>query len=253
MRTLYLDCFAGVSGNMFVGALLDLGVPEEQLRKELAKLPIDGYDLSIKKVTKLGIQATYFNVKLGWFPRKYRYLPDILELINHAPLDEQIKVKSNHVFYRLAEAEAKVHGIAVDKVHFHEIGAIDTIVDIVGTVFGLHFLGIEQIFASKLYTGKGFVKCSHGVMPIPAPATAELLRGIPYEQGEIEREMVTPTGAALVATLCTNTGGMPADFVSEKNGYGAGTWDVKIPNTLRAVLGATNAQGRIEEKCCGTL
>ncbi|MDR3565078.1 MAG: nickel pincer cofactor biosynthesis protein LarC [Negativicutes bacterium] len=236
MRTLYLDCFAGISGNMFLGSLIDLGLPEQRLREELAKLPVGGYELVVKPVEKLGISATYLDVKTAK-QHHHRHLPDIFKIIDNSALEQPVKDGSKQVFMRLAEAEAKVHGTTLEKIHFHEVGAVDAIVDIVGTVFGLHYLKVDRIYTSKLTTGTGYVKCSHGNMPIPAPATAELLRGIPYDKGEIAKELVTPTGAALVATLSNGNGFTPKDFVSEAIGYGAGTWDLIIPNVLRAVLG----------------
>lgn len=243
MRTLYLDCFAGISGNMLLGALLDLGLPEEVLRAELAKLPVNGYELIIKRVEKRGVSATYLDVKLGFFQsRQHRHLPDITRIIDESALDPAVKERAKKVFRRLAEAEAKVHGTTVDDIHFHEVGAVDAIVDIVGAVFALHWLGVERIHTSKLITGSGFVKCSHGRMPVPAPATAELLHGIPWENGDIAKELVTPTGAALVVTLAHGFGGVPEGFTSEAVGYGAGTWDLDIPNVLRAMLGQTPAE-----------
>ncbi len=242
MRTLYLDCFSGISGNMLLGALLDLGFPEAVLRQELAKLPVNGYELIVKKVTKQGIAATYLDVKTGFFPQRHRHLPDINAIIDSSTLDAAVKEDAQKVFLRLAEAEAKVHGTTVDKVHFHEVGAVDTIVDIVGGVLGLRWLGVERIYTSKLRTGSGFVKCSHGRMPVPAPATAELLRGIAWENGDIAKELVTPTGAVLVAHFAHGSGTVPAGFASEAIGYGAGSWDLDIPNVLRAMLGDTVAE-----------
>ena len=241
MRTLYLDCFAGISGNMFLGALLDLGLPEDVLRRELAKLPVNGYELVIKRVEKKGVSAVYLDVKTGFFPQRLRHLPDINKIIDNAVLADEVKADAKKVFLRLAEAEAKVHGTTVDKVHFHEVGAVDTIVDIVGVVFALHWLGVERVYTSKLRTGSGFVKCSHGRMPVPAPATAELLHGIAWENGDIAKELVTPTGAALVSAFAHGSGGVPEGFRSEAVGYGAGSWDLDIPNVLRAVLGQTAA------------
>jgi pyridinium-3,5-bisthiocarboxylic acid mononucleotide nickel chelatase len=242
MRTLYLDCFAGISGNMFLGALIDLGLPEKLLREELAKLPVGGYELSVKRVEKLGLAATYLDVKTDR-QHHHRHLPDIVKIIDQSTLAQPVKEASKKVFRRLAEAEAKVHGTTVDRIHFHEVGAVDAIVDIVGTVFGLHYLKIDSIYTSKLQTGTGYVKCAHGTMPVPAPATAELLRGIPYDKGEIAKELVTPTGAALIATLSNGNGFTPKDFVSESIGYGAGTWELVIPNVLRAVLGVSGQSG----------
>jgi TIGR00299 family protein len=243
VRTLYLDCFSGISGNMLLGAFLDLGFPEELLRRELAKLPVGGYELVIKRVEKQGISAMYLDVKTGFFQqRRHRHLPDINEIIDKSELDAAVKQDAKRVFLRLAEAEAKVHGTTVDNVHFHEVGAVDTIVDIVGGVLGLHWLGIDRVYTSKLKTGNGFVKCSHGRMPVPAPATAELLRGLQWENGDIAKELITPTGAALVATFASGSGAVPAGFKSDKIGYGAGTWDLDIPNVLRAMLGETGGQ-----------
>lgn len=245
MRTLYLDCFAGISGNMFLGALIDLGLPETLLREELAKLPVNGYELVVKRVEKQGISATYLDVKTDK-QHHHRRLPDIFRIIDHSALAQPVKEDSKKVFLRLAEAEAKVHGTTVEHIHFHEVGAVDAIVDIVGTVFGLHYLKIERIYTSKLQTGTGYVKCAHGTMPVPAPATAELLRGIPYEKGEIAKELVTPTGAALVAALSNGNGFAPKDFVSEAIGYGAGTWDLVVPNVMRAMLGVSGKAGQEE-------
>lgn len=248
MKAIYLDCFSGISGNMLLGALVDAGVPEEKLRAELAKLPIDGYELEINRVLKTGISAVYLDVHLGHHHNhdhkhehhhhhEHRHLPDIIEIINHSNLDDTVKETSKKVFQRLAEAEAKVHGTTIDQVHFHEVGAVDTIIDIVGTVWCLNYLGIEKVYTSKIHTGFGFIKCSHGVMPVPAPATAELLVGIPHYEGTVERELVTPTGAAIIAALGSGYGTMPANFHSKKIAYGAGTWDLDIPNVVRLHIG----------------
>lgn len=244
MRSLYLDCFSGISGNMFLGALIDLGLPERRLREELAKLDIKEYELIVKRVEKQGISATYANVRIG-SQHHHRHLPDIYKIIDQSSLPQAVKEDSKKVFLRLAEAEAKVHGTTAEKIHFHEVGAVDAIIDIVGTVFGLFYLEIDRIYTSKLRTGSGFVKCAHGRMPVPAPATAELLRGIPYESGEIAKELVTPTGAALVSTLSRKES-LPDGFVSEAVGYGAGSWDLEIPNVLRAVLGSVEASAPAE-------
>lgn len=237
MTVIYLDCFAGVSGNMLLGALLDAGLPEERLRSELAKLPIAGYELRVKRVVKCGISAVYVDVQTEHHHHHHRHLPDILTIIDNSTLDQKVKEDSKRVFWRLAEAEAKVHGTAVDAIHFHEVGAVDAIVDIVGVVFGLHYLGVDKIYTSKIHVGNGFIQCSHGRMPVPAPATAELLRDIPFYSGDVAKELTTPTGAALIATLGAGYGGMPQGFVSEKIAYGAGTWELDIPNVVRMFLG----------------
>ena len=159
------------------------------------------------------MRATYANVNIA-SQHHHRHLPDIYKIIDQADLDQGVKERSKKVFLRLAEAEAKVHGTTVEKIHFHEVGAVDAIIDIVGTVFGLSYLAIDRIYTSKLTTGTGFVKCSHGSMPVPAPATVELLRGISYQSGEIKKELVTPTGAALVSTLSAGQQ-LPEGFISE--------------------------------------
>lgn len=241
MQAVYFDCFSGISGNMILGALLDIGLPESELRGALDQLKISGYELSIATVTKCGVSATYVDVILTK-KHHHRHLPDIIKIIDDAALPAEVKEKSKAVFMKLAEAEAKVHGTTVQKIHFHEVGAVDAIVDVVGAVFGLHYLGIEKIYVSKLNVGGGFVRCSHGLMSVPAPATVELLKGIPYYAGEIKKELVTPTGAAITAALASDFGEMPSHFTTEKIGYGAGTWDLEIPNVLRIHLGTLNTR-----------
>lgn len=249
MRVMYLDCFAGISGNMFLGAMLDAGLPEQYLREELGKLPVDGYDLLIERTKKCGISAIYADVKLHehghhhhhhdgtHHHHQHRHLTDILAIIDQSALNAKVKSNSKKIFVELAGAEAKVHGTTTDQIHFHEVGAVDAIVDIVGAAIGLDWFDIEAIYTSKLHVGSGFVQCDHGLMPVPAPATAELLKNIPYYGGDIAKELVTPTGAAIIATLGSGYGGMPAYFTSERIAYGAGTWELDIPNVLRLQLG----------------
>lgn len=221
---------------MFLGALVDAGVPEVALREAIAGLNLKGFDLQVKTVEKCGIRATHIDVDLT-ARHHHRGLSDILKIIDGADLPEAVKETAGRIFHRLGAAEAKVHGLPLEKVHFHEVGAVDAIVDIVGTAFGFHYLGIERIYSSPLRVGRGFVKAAHGVMPIPAPATAELLHGIPWSAGEIEKELVTPTGAAIVAELCSGFGERPTGFLAEKTAYGAGTWNLPIPNVLRLSVG----------------
>lgn len=240
-NAIYLDCFAGISGNMLLGALLDAGAPEELLRAELAKLPVSGYELAITRVDKGGISACYLDVQVDESVHEHRTLADIVAMIDDAELAPAVKELAKRVFTRLAEAEGKVHGMPAEEVHFHEVGAVDSIVDIVGIAWALDYLGIEHIYASRLHVGYGFVKCCHGLMPVPAPATAELLKGIPWYQGDIAKELVTPTGAAVLATLGRGYGAMPESFVSAKIGYGAGTWELDIPNVLRLYAGNVSA------------
>ncbi|QDR82280.1 nickel pincer cofactor biosynthesis protein LarC [Sporomusa termitida] len=237
MTIAYLDCFSGISGNMMVGALLDAGMPLEYLEAELKKLALSSYKLIDKEVSKNGIRARYFNVDVNKWFQPARNFNDIRLIIEDSLLSDQVKKHSLAIFSRLAAAEAKVHGVAVDKIHFHEVGAIDSIVDIVGTAIGLEYLGIVEIYASALHVGSGYVKCSHGLMPVPAPATAELLTGIPFYAEGIKKELVTPTGAAIVAALAKGFGSPPAHFITRKVCYGSGSRDIDIPNVLRLYLG----------------
>jgi uncharacterized protein (TIGR00299 family) protein len=240
---LYLSGYSGVSGNMFIGALLDAGYAEEDFRRTVSALPVSGYTLKIEKTVKMGISATHFDVELDPHEHQpHRHLRHIVEIIEAADLSDAVKRRSIAVFTRLAQAEAKVHGTTVEKIHFHEVGAVDAIIDVVGTVAGLEALGIEKVYAGSLRTGFGFIQCAHGSMPIPAPATAELLAGIPYRQGEIEKELLTPTGAALLATLCDGFGDRPEGFVTQTTAYGAGGWDLEIPNVLRVEAGSLKIQ-----------
>lgn len=244
MKTIFLDCFAGISGNMMLGALVDAGVPEAYLRDELAKLPLHNeYTLLIDRTSKCGISAIYVDVELAHQHEHahdhhhHRHLSDIVEMIDSSLLSHKVKDTSKKIFLRLAQAEATVHGTTIDKIHFHEVGAVDSIIDIVGTAIGLDYLQVERICTSRLQVGTGFVTCDHGIMPVPAPATAELLRDIPYYSGDIAKELVTPTGAAIIAALGTGYGKMPENFQSRSIAYGAGTWDLEIPNVVRLHIG----------------
>lgn len=245
MKIAYFDCFSGISGNMIIGAFLDAGLPLEILRQELSHLHLeDEYQLVTKIVTKLGIKATYFNVELSHHHHHgehhhhhvQRNLHDINSIITSSALKPAIKDLALQIFNRLGQAEAKVHNCALEEIHFHEVGAVDAIIDIVGAAIGYCYLGIEKVYASPLHVGSGTVKCAHGIMPIPAPATAELLQGIPIYSSEVKGELVTPTGAAIIATICTHFGPLP-QITSERLAYGAGTWDLPIPNAVRLFLG----------------
>lgn len=241
-KALYLDCFAGISGNMLLGALIDIGTPEELLRTELAKLPLSGYELKIVRVDKGGINALYLDVQVDEHGHHHRNLADIIAIIDGSTLTPAVQKTSKQIFTRLAEAEAKVHGVSINEIHFHEVGAVDSIIDIIGIAWALDYLNIKQIYASRLHVGSGFVKCAHGLIPVPAPATAELLRGIPFYQGDIAKELVTPTGAVVLATLGKSYGPVPEGFISCQVGYGAGTWELDIPNVLRVYLGEITAE-----------
>src|SRR5512135_1932431 len=199
MRTAYFDCFSGISGDMTLGALVDSGVSIDDLRAELAKLSLPGYELKTEKVNRSGIAATKAQVIIDPKIQKSRHLSDILNIIEGSSLAPTIKEKSGRIFKRMAAAEAKVHDTIPDKIHFHEVGAVDAVVDIVGSVIGLDLLGITQIITSSINVGSGTVQTVHGIFPIPAPATAELLRGLPFYQSSLQFELATPTGAAIIS------------------------------------------------------
>ena len=236
MRTAYFDCFSGISGDMTLGALIDAGLSLKELKSHLSKLPIDNYDITAKKVKKNGIAATKVDVIVK-ARQKERRLSDIKKIINNSRLDKTIKEKTISVFKRLARAEAKVHKTSINAVHFHEVGAIDAIVDIVGAVIGLHLLGIENICASPINIGSGYIKSAHGILPVPGPATAELLKGLPVYSTDTKMELTTPTGAAIISTLSKDFGPMPRMDI-KAIGYGAGTFNSPdMPNLLRIFVG----------------
>lgn len=248
MKAIYLDCFSGISGNMLLGAFMDAGVPAEWLQQELKKLPLaaNEYDMIVIKVSKCGIKAIYADTKLtnqdhheqagGHHHHHHRSMHDIELIIESASLTAAVKEKALKIFWCLAKAEGKVHGKAPADVNFHEVGAIDSIVDIVGIAICLEYLHIEKIFVGKINAGSGFVECAHGIMPVPAPATAELLQGWQWYQ-EGNRELTTPTGAAFIAALAEYSDVMPAGFKSQNIAYGAGSADMPFPNVLRLYSG----------------
>ncbi|HEY3322949.1 MAG TPA: nickel pincer cofactor biosynthesis protein LarC [Planctomycetota bacterium] len=234
---LYLDPFSGIAGDMFVGALLDLGLDLARLHHELAKLNLGGYQLSARRVQRGGISAMKFDVQIDNAGHQHRTLTDIRNILEAAPLSEKVKNQSLKVFTKLAEAEGKIHNMPAEQVHFHEVGAIDSIVDTVGACVGMELLGIETLWCGPVALGSGgFVKCEHGLLPVPVPATAELMRGWPLRQTPVEKELTTPTGAALVAALATPQPVLPP-LTIEKIGYGAGTREEQsVPNVLRAII-----------------
>lgn len=305
-KALYIEAFSGISGNMLLGALIDLGADAAYIEAELKKMNLGEYELINTRADKCGINAAYFNVKIpgvteaaeaeeahlhehhdghhchhhahgcegeehhhhhheehhcchqhghtaeeehehhcchaheagAHHHHEHRNFNDIKTIIENSDLSTNIKDKAVNVFRMLGLAEAKVHGKSLEEVHFHEVGAVDTIIDIVGSCLALENLGIEKIYVSEIKTGYGLVQCAHGLMPVPAPATAELLaHGLLYVKGNIERELATPTGAALMAALAEPSADMPKGFSAEKVGYGAGTRNLEIPNVLRATLG----------------
>ncbi len=236
MKLAYFDCFSGISGDMTLGALLDAGCDIEQLRAELLGLQVPGWELSAEKVWKNGMAATYARVKTE-DQQKHRSLSAILEILQNSQLAPPVRQRATSIFQKLGEAEARVHDVPIEKIHFHEVGAVDAIVDIVGVCIGFHALGIEKFACSPLNVGGGTAKMAHGILPVPAPATANLLQGKPTYSNGVQRELVTPTGAAIVATLCDSFGPQPPMTVSAI-GYGAGTADLEgQPNVLRLMVG----------------
>ena len=277
MKIAYFDCFSGISGDMTLGALVDVGVEPGALRAELSKLKLDAeFSLDFEKASKHHITGTRAIVRTTETTRDdgnrtaessegadahthshdhahdtnhhahhehgpSRQLSDIFALLEDSDLETPIIDRAKRIFDRLAEAEAKVHNTSKDRIHLHEVSGIDSIVDIVGCVIGLSLLGIEEIYASPLALGGGFVRCAHGLMPVPVPGTMELLRGVEVRQTEIRKELVTPTGAAIITTLARGFGSMP-EMVIHQVGYGAGTRDLEEqPNLLRICLGEKKA------------
>ena len=241
-KILYYDCFAGISGDMNLGALVDLGVPVEHLEKELSKLNIEGFRLEAKSDMRKGISGTKISVVIeNPENEKHRHLRHIEELINNSTLSDRIKEKSLAIFMKVAEAEAKVHNIDIQKVHFHEVGALDSIADIVGAAICQEYLEVDEIHASPVQLGGGFVKCAHGTMPVPAPATAEIVADLPVKTGLVEYEATTPTGAAILAATVDKFSS-EMELVIKKTGYGIGQRDGEIPNILRVYLAEDSAQ-----------
>lgn len=243
MRTLYFDCFAGVSGNMILGGLIALGVDRAEFERQLRTVAPTGFDVRIEKVDRSGISATHVTVEVPAETR-HRHPGDIERIIDASGVSDTVKQRSKAIFARLAAAEAKVHGIDIEQVHFHEVGAMDAIIDIVGSCLGFELLGVERFICSKIHVGSGFVEMAHGKFPVPPPAVAEMLEGIPFYSTEISGELATPTGAAIVSTVC-ETWSADAQLTVESVGYGAGTRQYdKFPNVLRLMIGETADQRR---------
>lgn len=237
MRVCYFDCFSGISGNMLLGALLAAGLSEAELRSELAKLRLPGWRLEVKPLIKNGLQAVMVRV-YSEEANQHRHLADIVALLEQSALEEDVIRRSLAVFRRLAEAEARVHGQKVDEVHFHEVGAVDALIDIAGAVIGLRSLGIDEAVCSPLPMPRGWVRCQHGELPLPAPAVCELLKDVPVHGENLAQELVTPTGAALAVELASSFGPLPPMRI-ERIGYGAGTRERRDrrPNLLRLLIG----------------
>ncbi|MGE0480616.1 MAG: nickel pincer cofactor biosynthesis protein LarC [Phycisphaerae bacterium] len=242
MRTCYFDCFSGAAGDMILAALVDAGCPIDDLRAVVARLNLAGVELHAERVKRHGIAATLVRVAIGTgAPRQHRHLSHILKIIAAAELPAPVAANASAVFRRLAEAEAAVHATTVEKVHFHEVGADDAIVDIVGAAAALHLLGVERVVCSPIPTGSGSVMCEHGLMPVPAPATAKLLVGAAIAACDEPGELTTPTGAAILTTLAAGFGGVPAMQLTA-TGCGAGTREGKTrANILRVLIGDSSA------------
>lgn len=244
MKIAYTDCFSGISGDMFLSALLDAGLDENLLRRELQKLALGPFDLAISTTRSSGIKATKVEIHAD-ANQQFRNLAAILDILHASTLAPLIIDRAEAVFRNLAEAEAKVHGLPVDAIHFHEIGAIDTIIDIVGVVVGLHHLEINQLISSPLPWNHGFIDCAHGRMPLPAPAVCELLTNVPVYASALTQELVTPTGAALLTSLCHDFGPLPAMTINNI-GHGAGSQELANhqPNLLRLIIGQETAANK---------
>ena len=236
MKTLYFDCFAGASGDMILGALIAAGVEPDAFKRQLALLDVKGYSIEFESTDRSGISATYARVQTA-HEHAHRHLSDILKIIYDSRLSDAVKNRAVKIFSRLAEAEALVHNERIDQVHFHEVGALDAIIDVVGAAICFELLGIERFASSALHVGSGTVDMDHGRYPVPPPAVAELLRGAPFYSTDIAGELVTPTGAAIITTVCTEYGPIPT-MKLERTGYGAGTRQYeKFPNALRVLIG----------------
>jgi pyridinium-3,5-bisthiocarboxylic acid mononucleotide nickel chelatase len=247
MTIVYFDCFAGASGDMLLASLLDAGAQLPAVLEELKKLPLSGYEIKTARVMKRGISALDVTVAVEEKSQPHRHFSDIAKMLRESGLSPKVLETSLAVFTLLAQAEGKIHGRPPEKVHFHEVGAVDSIVDIVGIAAALENLGVKAVYSSPLHVGSGTVRCAHGTIPVPAPATLEVLRGVPVYSRGIEAELLTPTGASVLAVLAT-FGPMPAMHI--KNcGYGAGKKDLEIANIVRAVLGeASSAQSGLREE-----
>ncbi len=235
---LYLDAFAGISGDMFLGLLIDLGLDLKSLEKELAKLPVPGYRIGSARAKRQGIEGVQVAIDIDE-QHHHRTWLQIDTLLEKCPLDAEIKATARRIFHRVGVAEAAVHGVPLETVHFHEVGAVDSIVDIVGAAIGLKLLGIDRVICTPLPLSHGMIRCAHGSMPLPAPATVEILRGFPVIDGSCDKELVTPTGAAIAAEIATFAS-MPA-MIIDRVGYGVGGRTLQDrPNLLRGILGSSS-------------
>lgn len=244
MKIAYFDCIAGASGDMILGALIDAGLSISKLTDDLAGLNLTGFDLHSRKVVKAGLSATKVDVVVTDEVTERR-LPKILGLIDNSELPAEVQQGAKEIFNRLGSVEAEIHGTSIDRVHLHELGGWDTIIDVVGALVGLQLLGIERVYASPLPLGRGFTRSAHGTIPLPAPATVALLHGIPVVGSDLEFELVTPTGAAILTHIVHGFGSIP-EMRLLSSGYGAGGRDLPIPNVLRVLLGEEDLEESVE-------
>jgi pyridinium-3,5-bisthiocarboxylic acid mononucleotide nickel chelatase len=243
---LYFDCFSGVAGDMVLGSLLDVGVEVGWLRGQIDLLGLSGFSVEVRRVESHHLMGTDVLVSVSR-DQPHRSLGDILKIVEESGLSTEVKEKSVEIFTRLADVEGRIHGIAPDKIHFHEVGAIDSIIDVVGSVAGVSRLGVDRVMCSPLPLGHGFVRCAHGLLPVPAPATVELLKGVPVYQTDREQELVTPTGAALMTSLAGSFVPVPPMRI-EKVGYGAGKTQSEYPSLLRVLVGEQEKEKKMREK-----
>jgi len=248
MAIAYFDCFSGASGDMILGALIDAGLSSRLLREELKKLSLPTVRLTISRVLKGGLSATRVKVEGKKEPRSHRNLKELLAIIDRSRLEPHIKEKSETIFRRIASVEAEIHRKPVEEIHFHEVGGLDSVVDIVAAVWGFSQMGFERVYVSRVNVGSGFVHCEHGILPVPAPATLALMKGKPIYSSGVERELLTPTGAAILTTLGSEFGLMPVMRV-ERVGYGAGRDDLPHPNVLRLMVGSPAVRMGVERVC----
>jgi len=242
MKTAYLDCFSGISGNMLLGACIDVGAPLDGLRKAVDSIAVSGITVTAERVMRMRISGTNLRVEIEE-DQPHRKLADVVEIVDRADVSNRVKEGSEHVFHLLAEAEARVHGKdSPEKAVFHEVGALDAVVDVMGSLWCLESLGVERVIGSPVHVGSGTIQCRHGLMPVPAPATAYLLEGVPVYSRGVQAELVTPTGAALLKHLASEFGPVP-DMIPDRIGFGCGDRDLEEhPNCLRLYLGETGSE-----------
>ncbi|HEV7906173.1 MAG TPA: nickel pincer cofactor biosynthesis protein LarC [Pyrinomonadaceae bacterium] len=251
MRTLYFDCFAGASGDMILGALVAAGADARALREQLVLLDVSDFEVGFETVDRSGISATHARVRTV-DERQHRHLSAILKIIAESRLSAAVKSRASRIFERLGEAEARVHNVPVERIHFHEVGAMDAIIDVVGACIGFELLAIERFVSSPLHVGSGTVEMAHGRFPVPPPAVTELLRDAPIYATDIKGELVTPTGAAIISTVCAEFGALPRMRVAA-TGYGAGTREYKdFPNVLRVLVGESDEAAATDESVAAT-